>query len=198
MVWMVMRFTTRLAPRSLCWNNFCRTIIEKPCPSCHRDDTVKRHGVLSGKDLLKPDRIIRGLRFYCSNRYSNKGCGRTFPVFFAGVLPRFSIDAMQLGEFISRALSSSSIHRAWHRMKLPFSLRSAYRWMRGFSLNQARLRPLLAGRTAINIDFSTTQERMTLHLLRKVFSSDKAVFIHRFQLVFQTLFITSPAAGSPS
>ncbi len=60
------------------------------CPFCGASETLNCHSKLYGND---PDgsedgRMERGQRVWCSNRGRRGGCGRSFPIFLAGVLPR--------------------------------------------------------------------------------------------------------------
>ena len=56
------------------------------CPFCRRCGTLNRHSFLYGNALDSPNgRELRGQRFLCCPRGRRGGCGRTFPVFLAGV-----------------------------------------------------------------------------------------------------------------
>jgi len=135
-----MRFTSLLQIKTSALLFFTQSITAKPCPHCSHNYTVKRHGSLYGVDLYKPEALRRGIRFYCSNRYSNRGCGRTFSIHFNTVIPYQSVNAELLSSFFRKLLESRSVHQAWHDSSVPFSLRCAYRWVKKFTLNLPSLR----------------------------------------------------------
>lgn len=135
-----MRFTLPLRRYSSAWILFTQEIKSEKCPHCSKSYTLKCHGSLYGTDIEKPDTIRRGLRFYCSNRYSNEGCGRTFSIHFSTVIPYHSVTAYHLGTFLDQLLKAQSVHQAWYQSTIPFSLRTAYQWMRKFRLNLSPLR----------------------------------------------------------
>ena len=60
------------------------------CPFCGASETLNRHSKLYGNqvDGSQDGRIQRGQRVWCSNRGQRGGCGRSFSLFLAGVLPR--------------------------------------------------------------------------------------------------------------
>ncbi len=72
-----------------------------------------------------------GIDFYCSNRGRRGGCGHTYSVLLAKVLPRRQLYAPRLWLFISYLLRGLSRREAWRAAGVPFSLRHAYRvWRR--------------------------------------------------------------------
>ena len=83
----IMRFTNSLLPKTSKWIFFCEGIKSEQCPHCGKLYTLKSHGSLYGIDPVKPEVARRVLRFYCSNRYSNKGCGKTFSINFETIIP---------------------------------------------------------------------------------------------------------------
>jgi len=178
------QFTSLQAHASPQWDKYHKKVTSSPCPHCSKEGFIRRHGYLKGKDLQKPKTIKRGLRFFCSNRFNNKGCARTFSIFFDVFLPRHSVTSHYLSIFLNEALHSSSIHATWHRIKLPFSINSAYRWMKKFKQNLARIRPFLHEHYTGGHDSSTPLQQ-TLQLLQSTFPF---CFTSQFQSVFQTSF----------
>jgi hypothetical protein len=81
--------------------------------------------------------------FFCSNRHSNTGCGRTFSIHWDDVIPRHSLPAEHLAALVRSAHEGRSIHRAWAASKLWISLTSAYRWLRRWKLNLGHIRTRL-------------------------------------------------------
>lgn len=125
------------------WLLTCENIKAKPCRHCSRTGYIKSHGRLQGIGVDSPKRTIRGLRFFCSNRYSNKGCGRSFSVFLSTVIANHSLNTKYLLAFIKHFLNSPNTHAAWHSSSIPFSLCSTYRWVKKLSLNQSTIRHML-------------------------------------------------------
>lgn len=77
-----------------------------------------------------------GAAFFCSNRHSKLGCGRTFPVYRSEVIPYCSLRTRQLFELlslVSRRASGTSVHAAWRASRLVFSQRTARRWLARWS-----------------------------------------------------------------
>ena len=116
------------------------------CPHCGAVGTLNGHGVLSGYDEGGQGRIVRGRRFFCSNRHRRPGCGRTFKVLLAGVLSGFVVTAATLRLFVLSVVAGASRKAAWERVassgRSALSLRSAYRLWRRLE----RARPHLATR----------------------------------------------------
>ena len=81
------------------------------CPFCGAAETLNAHSKLYGND---PDgrgdgRIQRGQRVWCSNRGQRGGCGRSFSLFLAEVLPRHTVNAAWLWKLLQRLLSGGSV-----------------------------------------------------------------------------------------
>jgi len=58
---------------------------------------LNRHSVLRGNDpAVVNGSLARGQRVFCSDRGQRGGCGKTFPLFFAEVLPRHTFPASLL------------------------------------------------------------------------------------------------------
>ena len=177
-----MKFTSLPPSASALWTQLLQQILSSPCPHCSKQGSLRRHGFLRGKDLRHPSTIKRGLRFFCSNRFNNNGCARTFSLFFDASIPRYSLSSQDLDEFLRKVLQASSIHAAWAQMKLPFSISSAYRWIKSLKRNMARVRPLLH-ESQCKAHGSTSVLQETIRLLLKSFPLNP---IARFQTTFQT------------
>ena len=69
----------------------------RACPFCKRIGTLNRHSHVGGNNPeANQGRIARGQRAFCSNRERRAGCGRTFMILFAFVLPRYTFNARLL------------------------------------------------------------------------------------------------------
>ena len=70
--------------------------------------------------------IDRGQRVFCSDRGQRGGCGKTFPLFLAGVLPRHTFNATLLWALLLKLLGGAAIKSAAEILALPFSLEAVY------------------------------------------------------------------------
>jgi len=169
------------------------------CPHCDLTRNIKRHGYLKGKSVDALE-VIRGLRFYCSKRDSNRGCGATFSILFARHLPGYSVGAAELARLIRGVIGGASVHLTWRNAGSFFSLTSAYRWMRGFTTNLARIRPMLhqPGDPADSTS-PHTLSLLTLRALDKLLSAaGEGGFVAAFQHRFQRAFLRPPAGSGYS
>ena len=119
----------------------------RPCPHCHQSGAVNAHGFLRGYSESGAFGMVRGRRFFCSNRGRKRGCGRTFSVLLASLLSRFIVTATTLSVFILAALAGLSIASAWllaasHR----FSRSTGFRLWRQLLRAQVHLRSHLSRR----------------------------------------------------
>jgi hypothetical protein len=88
-------------------------------------------------------RAVRGQRVFCSNRGQRGGCGRTFSIFLAEVLPRHTFRASFLWNWLIQWLASVSLKAAVEKLRLPFVLETVYRLRRQLRGRLDRLRSLL-------------------------------------------------------
>jgi len=94
-------------------------------------ETLNRHSFLYGHDWTrKSGRTIRGQRVYCSERGRRGGCGHTFNIVFAWVLPRHSYTTFLLWDLLEKLCDGLSISAAWESCRLRMSLESAYHLVR--------------------------------------------------------------------
>lgn len=188
-----MRFTPLIQYQTSKWLLLCETVKAEPCQCCQKKGHLKRHGRLRGISLTGIEPCIRGLRFYCSNRYSNSGCGRTFTVFFNTVVPHLTVRAKQLSAFFQLLLTGKSSHAAWYSIALPFSLRSAYRWIARLKSNQPTLR------SAVYTDLPEAElENMPTHLATVTYLQQRLpsaeCFVSAYQQQTQTSFFSASSS----
>jgi hypothetical protein len=122
--------------RKAAWHFFCSSkelqahllcLKQLACPLCGAAQSLNRHSKLYGNDPAKVDKqSARGQRVYCSNRGQRSGCGRTFSLFLAQVLPRHTVRAGPLWSLLKELLGGISIRAAVERLRLPFALESLY------------------------------------------------------------------------
>lgn len=125
-------------------NDWLLSLKQLRCPLCHCSESLNRHSFLYGNDpdLAKGERL-RGQRVFCSDRGQRGGCGRTFSVFLADVLPRFTITAVFLWQLLFLLLGDHSVQAAAHSSGLPFADQTLYHILGRLRLRLAILRPRL-------------------------------------------------------
>jgi hypothetical protein len=93
------------------------------------------------KDCAK--QAVRGQRVFCSDRGQRGGCGRTFALFLADILPRHTVRASLLWALLCRLLTGASLKAAAQSLRLPFALETLYHVRRRLRRRLAGLRPWL-------------------------------------------------------
>ena len=107
------------------------------CLFCKATGYLNRHGYLKGYSDQSPNAtVIRGYRYFCSNRNKRRGCGRTYSVLLAEVLRRCVVSATVLWRFVKALSDGACVRQAWRQLDSTFSLSAAYSW-------KARLRRAL-------------------------------------------------------
>ena len=106
--------------------------------------TLNRHSRLLGNDPAQhAQKSLRGQRVYCSNRGSRPGCGGTFAIYLAHILPRHSVTALHLWLLLLGILTGASLRATAHTLRLPFPLETLYGILRRLRCRLDRLRTLL-------------------------------------------------------
>jgi len=110
------------------------------CPFCGAAETLNCHSKLYGNDPASTagGQIQRGQRVWCCPRGQRGGCGKSFPMFLAEVLPRHTVPASALWSLLERLRLGGSIQAALQALGLPFALESFYHLLQ-------RMRHRLAG-----------------------------------------------------
>jgi hypothetical protein len=143
------------------------------------------HSFLYGKDLDKAgQRSKRGQRVFCSDRGQRGGCGKTFSIFLAEVLPRHSCTAALLGPLLVKLLAGSSIKSALESLRLPLALESIYHLLARLRQRLDVLRPCLCGRQEPPKSSQKDPLLQTVEHLQSVFMGSVCP-VSEFQLVFQ-------------
>lgn len=118
------------------------------CPYCGKTGTLTGHGWLRGYAERAQTRVIRGRRFFCSNRFLRPGCGRTFSVLLETVLAGFVVRALTLFRFLEQVALGHTRKASWLSVAAgAFSLSSGYRLWRRLRDAQSSLRPRLFRRS---------------------------------------------------
>jgi len=125
---------------------FFRWLKSMPCPFCKRSGALNRHSRMYGNDpTANEGRIARGHRVFCCDRGKRGGCGRTFPVLFAWVLPRHSFTAPLVWQAVLRRLAGLSIRASWQTAATPLALDSFYHLIQRLRRRLSVLRTALSG-----------------------------------------------------
>ena len=132
------------------WISIAEQLKNTPCPHCHARGTLNRHGVLYGfdntNDSNSQQRTLRARRILCSKRrQSRPGCGRTFSIWLAHKIRRFSLGTRTLLTFLQHAVVGT-IANACKAVNYPRSERTFQRIWKRFDHTQIRIRTALLGR----------------------------------------------------
>jgi hypothetical protein len=115
------------------------------CSFCGRRGTLNRHGPIEGNDPQSAQgRLRRGHRVYCANRGRRGGCGRTFSILLAHVLPRHTFTASLLWSVLAGLLGRLSIRAAWKAAGKPLALETTYHLIQRLRRRLSDLRTCLA------------------------------------------------------
>ncbi len=146
---------------------------------------MNRHSFLYGNDLDKAgQQAKRGQRVFCSDRGPRDGCGKTFSIFLAEVLPRHSCTAVLLGKLLVKWLAGCSIKSAVESLGLPLALESIYHLLGRLRRRLDGLRPCLCARQEPPASSQKDPLLQTVEHLQRVFSGALCP-VSEFQVVFQ-------------
>jgi hypothetical protein len=141
--------------------------------------------VLRGNDpAAAAGRIVRGQRVFCSDRGQRGGCGQTFPLFLADVLPRHTFNAARLGALLLKLLAGATIKAAAETLRLPFSLEAVYGIVRRCRRRLEVVRSCLAREHPAPVSGQTDPFLQTLEHLRQTFARH-ACALTAYQAHFQ-------------
>jgi len=115
-----------------------------PCPHCGAVGYLICHGYESGYGQKGPAQVIRGGRFFCSNRHRRRGCGRTFMTLLAEFMCRRIVPASTLWNFLKGVRGGRGPHAAWYKVGSPFSMQTGYRLWQEVKRQQPRIRAMLS------------------------------------------------------
>jgi hypothetical protein len=115
------------------------------CPECGAAETLNCHSKLFGNDpdSNEGDPIQRGQRVWCCNRGQRGGCGRSFSIFLAEVLPRHTVTGPWLWRLLQRLLAGGSIKATVEALTLPFALETLYHLLHRLRQRLAEVRSVL-------------------------------------------------------
>jgi len=156
------------------------------CPECGAADTLNCHSKLYGNDPdnTEGDQIQRGQRVWCCPRGQRGGCGRTFSIFLADVLPRHTVRAPSLWGLLDRWLAGGSIKAAVEALALPFGLETLYHLLHRLRERLVALRSALCREQKPPTSSQADPLLQTVEHLRRLFPRSGcpcADFQHVFQ-----------------
>lgn len=143
-----------------------------------------------GNDLwqVSSPAFLRGQRVFCSNRGQREGCGRTFLLCLAEVLPRHTVTASLVWSWLVQVLAGWSLKAAAEKLRLPFALETVYRLRRRLRRSLDRLRSRLCREQAPPTSTHTDPLLQTAQHLQAVFA-ERPCPPADFQLHFQQPFL---------
>jgi hypothetical protein len=114
------------------------------CPHCKQSGTLIGHGFLRGYAERGTELVIRGRRLFCSDRFLQRGCGRTVAIWFDNLLPGHTVRATTLLDFAKAVVGGTSRRAAWQMASTKaLGLTSGYRLWQRLSHAQSYLRTKL-------------------------------------------------------
>ncbi len=162
---------------------------QSPCPHCGCVGSLNRHSRAVGNDPKAADgEAFRGQRVYCSNRGQRGGCGRTFALFLADILPRHTLTASLVWPWLVKLLAGLSLKGAAEQLRLSFALETIYRLGRGLHRRLDGLRTRLCREQSPAASPHSDPLRQTVEHLQTVFA-DSPCPPADFQLRFQQPFL---------
>ena len=126
---------------------------------------------------------MRGQRVFCSDRGQRGGCGQTFALFLADILPRHTVRATLFWQLLCQWLAGLSLKAAAESLRLPLALETFYRLIRRLDERLDVLRPLLCQKQAPPAGAEAKPLRHTVRHLQAVFAPAVCP-LQEFQLVF--------------
>lgn len=151
------------------------------CPHCQYSKTLKSHGPLIGRD-----KHLRGFRLFCSNRNSNRGCGKTISVFFDDIIQGTQLGAEKVTVLLKRLCGQFKSANPWAVEKAAEGICSratSYRWKKKMEFHQSHFRSL-ATRLAEPPHADMAPIMKTWTLLESAFSGAISI-LSGFQLILQ-------------
>jgi len=168
---------------------YLRRLKQLGCPECEATETLNCHSKLYGNDPAdRAGRCLRGQRIWCCDRGHRGGCGRTFSIVVAEVLPRHTLNASLVWRWLMELLAGHSLKAAVEKLSLFFALETFYRLRRKLSRGSDRLRTRLCRQQEPPPSTQGDPLLQTVAHLKSVFS-DKPCPPAEFQLYFQHPFL---------
>jgi hypothetical protein len=156
------------------------------CPFCVAAETLNRHSKLYGNDpeSHQGEPRQRGQRVWCCPRGQRGGCGRSFSIYLAEVLPRHTLRASMLWRLLERLPGGGSIRSVFQALRLPLALESVYHLLHRLRERLSALRAGLSREQKPPASSQTDPLLQTVEHLRQLFAQSECPCAE-FQLHFQ-------------
>ena len=162
---------------------------QQRCPHCGCVETLNRHSKLYGNDpQAARGSCQRGQRVWCSDRGRRGGCGKSFCIFMADILPRHTLRATALWAWLIELLAGLSLKAAAQKLSLPFTLETFYQMSQKLRRALDRLRSCLCLKLAPPESGHTDPLLQTADHLKSAFVQSGCP-LAEFQLHFQRPFL---------
>ena len=159
---------------------------QERCPFCERSLSLNRHSFLYGNNPAGANcKMLRGQRVLCSNRGQRGGCGRSFSIFLADILPRHSITAVVLWALLVGLLDGHSLKATAEALRFPFAIESFYHLLKRVRGRLDVVRSLLHGQTPPPSSSRASPLLQTIEHLCTAFPQAECP-MQAFQVFFQT------------
>ena len=144
------------------------------------------HSKLYGNDpdSATGEPTLRGQRVWCCPRGRRGGCGKSFSIFLAEVMPRHTVRASTLWSLLERLLAGGSISAAAKVLAAPFVLESLYHLLRRMRSRLVVVRSGLCRERPAPASSQSDPLLQTVEHLRRVFPKSGCPCAD-FQLRFQ-------------
>jgi hypothetical protein len=154
----------------------------RACVHCRRVGMLVGHGRLFGYAERSSARELRGRRLLCSRRHRRSGCGHTFSVWLATVVPRRIVRATTIFALLTGLASGLSRASAWRRAS-SMTLRTGYRIAARLAIAGPGIRTALFSRAPPPAIDSTSPDAQLVVHVRAVLGVDAS--LADYQLAFQ-------------
>lgn len=156
------------------------------CPFCGASETLNCHSKLYGNDpeSTAGGQSQRGQRVWCCSRGQRGGCGRSFSIYLAEVLPRHTVRAPGLWRLLQRWRSGGSLQAAFAALGLPFPLETLYHLVQRMRGRLAAVRSLLCREQKAPASSQADPLLQTVEHLRSLFAKGDCPLAD-FQLHFE-------------
>jgi hypothetical protein len=166
-----------------CLEEQLRGLKGQRCNRCGCAESLNRHSILYGNDPADcAQQVVRGQRVWCSDRGQRGGCGKTFSIFLADILPRHTVSATLLWNLLGQWLTGASLKAAAESLRLPFALETLYQLVQRLRQRLDVLRPLLCQKRKPPASEDADPLGQTVRHLQSLFSS-AACPLQEFQLL---------------
>jgi hypothetical protein len=125
---------------------------------------------------------------FCSNRGQRGGCGKTFSLVLAGVLPRHTVSAPWVWRWLLKLLTGLSVKAAVEQLRLPLALETFHRLRRRLLRGLDQVRTRLCRELPPPASSQSQPLWQTVEHLRAAFPASACPVVD-FQLRFQHPFL---------